>query len=106
MDLQMRVINRYFKIFGKKTLKEISTHTGIQITRVFRILNGSEMKLSEFSVFYSLVNAKLGTAGELIESAMESRFLLSDGALSEMDDAFKRKIKLASILNHNKQITA
>ena len=40
MSLQMWVIDKYIRTTGFKTLKEISKDTGIQLTRVFRILHG------------------------------------------------------------------
>ena len=48
---QREVIAKYFKRRGEKPLREISNETGIQMTRVFRILNGQEMKLSEYLCF-------------------------------------------------------
>ena len=49
------------------TLRKISEDTNIQITRVFRILNGSEMKISEFEIFSSLVSQGPQTIGTLFE---------------------------------------
>ena len=49
--LQKIVINSYMEINRGSTLKEISSDTGIQLTRVFRLLNGSEMKISEYEKF-------------------------------------------------------
>ena len=43
------------------TLKKIAADTGIQITRVFRLFNGSTMKLSEYQIFQHRVKEKNGT---------------------------------------------
>jgi hypothetical protein len=51
MSLQQNVIKNYRTKFPEHTLKEVSERTGIQITRVFRIFNGSEMKLKEYESF-------------------------------------------------------
>jgi hypothetical protein len=48
--LQQKLISTYKEIFPKDTYKDISNKTRIQQTRVFRIFNGSEMKLSEYEV--------------------------------------------------------
>ena len=49
--LQTAIIDSYKKKFPKDKLRHISEKTEIQITRVFRILNGSEMKISEYEAF-------------------------------------------------------
>ena len=51
MRLQNNVIACYKELFPKDTLKDISTKTGIQVTRIFRILNGHDMKLPEYECF-------------------------------------------------------
>lgn len=50
-DLQSAIIRQYKKTYPQDKLKHISAKTNIQITRVFRILNGSEMKISEYESF-------------------------------------------------------
>ena len=66
-QLQRNIINVYMEKMCNPTLKKISEDTDIQITRVFRILNGSEMKLSEFEKFSSLVSMGPKTIGSLFE---------------------------------------
>lgn len=51
MCLQQSILNRYRSANPTDTLKEISKKTGIQLTRVFRLMNGSEMKLKEYEAF-------------------------------------------------------
>lgn len=55
-DLQLQIINQYKSNFPKHTLKDISNATNIQNTRVFRIMNGSEMKISEYDSFQKCIN--------------------------------------------------
>ena len=55
MNLQLILINHYKSIFPNDTLKDISTKTGIQHTRVFRIFNGAEMKISEYQVLDKII---------------------------------------------------
>ena len=57
-ELQKNVITSYMKKNFNPTLKKISKETGIQITRVFRILNGSEMKISELEKFSVAITDK------------------------------------------------
>lgn len=65
--MQQAVISAYFETFGKGPLRKISAHTGIQTSRVFRILNGSEMKIGEFERFQNLIaNQNKSDLGSLI----------------------------------------
>lgn len=62
MEKQNEIIELYFKtIKGKDTYREISEDTGIQITRIFRILNGSKMKICELEIFEKIIASR--TAG-------------------------------------------
>ena len=58
MGLQDIIIERYFENFPKQSLRGISANTDMQITRVFRILNGSPMKLCEYESFENSIRKK------------------------------------------------
>lgn len=68
MDLQKAVLEQYKHAYPKDTLKEISSKTNIQITRVFRLLNGSEMKISEYAAFEKCLPTNQSTS-EFIQTA-------------------------------------
>lgn len=55
MSVQTIVLKQFREIYPNAKLKEISAKTGIQITRVFRLLNGAEMKVSELESFQKLI---------------------------------------------------
>jgi uncharacterized protein YbcI len=55
---QQELILSFKKNYPNKTLKQVSELTGINLTRVFRIFNGNEMKISEFTIFNELVEKK------------------------------------------------
>jgi hypothetical protein len=55
MNMQEIVIKRYQELFPREPLRETAAKTGIQITRVFRIFNGSEMKLKEYESFEKII---------------------------------------------------
>jgi len=46
-------------VYENPVLRVVSEDTGIQLTRVFRLFNGSEMKLSEYLVFKEKINKKV-----------------------------------------------
>ena len=53
MSVPKIVLKQFNEAYPQAKLREISEKTGIQITRVFRILNGAEMKVSELERFQS-----------------------------------------------------
>ena len=53
--LQTETLKRYRKMFKNEPLRVTSQKTGLQLTRVFRIFNGYEMKLSEYLSFQRVI---------------------------------------------------
>jgi hypothetical protein len=58
MNMQESLIKRLNQNYPNSTLKEISQLTGIQLTRVFRILNGYEMKVKEYEIIENIILKK------------------------------------------------
>ena len=54
-NLQQAILVNYKKVFPKDTFSTISKKTNIQQTRVFRLFNGAQMKLSEYEAFSSVL---------------------------------------------------
>ena len=105
MDLQMTILNQYMLLNFRPTLKQISEDTGIQLTRVFRLFNGSTMKLSEYQVFNKKVKEKMGLTDGLEEIAYECSQKLSPEAIKDLEIYLKRKMqtwKLAQIQKQNR----
>jgi hypothetical protein len=96
MSLQNKTIQRYRLIFPEETLREISLRTGIQITRVFRILNGKQMKLNEFEAFENVIKFKIAEKSHcsqlnrLIEDASSN---LTNEEIGKIADYIERKIQ-------------
>ncbi|NOT77473.1 MAG: hypothetical protein HOP07_00560 [Bacteriovoracaceae bacterium] len=97
MDSQKIILEQYSLLFGKPTIKEIAKDTGIQLTRVFRLLNGSSMKLSEYLVFQKKVKEKMGLSYGLEVLAFECSQKLSPTAIMELEAILKRKIEVWKI---------
>lgn len=55
MSVQVLILKLFKEAYPNAKLKDISDKTGIQITRVFRLMNGAEMKVSELESFQSLL---------------------------------------------------
>jgi hypothetical protein len=54
---QIKLIDTYRAIFPKESYQKISLKTQIQQTRLFRIFNGCEMKISEFETLNNIIRA-------------------------------------------------
>ena len=94
MSDQKTILKQYMELNCNPTLKVISEETGIQITRVFRLLNGSKMRLEEFKVFEDAVMKKMGMDNSLVTLAQESISKFSFKGMTEMETQFNRKLKL------------
>lgn len=66
MDLQKKIIAEVMRDHGRPTLKELSKLTGIQITRLFRILNGNPMKLNEYLLFQKCLTVESSYYNQLL----------------------------------------
>ena len=93
--LQTSIIQNYRKIYPDHTLKEISNLTGIQLTRVFRILNGSEMKLSEYSAFTKITSRPKKRISALFDECLQK---LSDMKLKEISKEIESLLKMQSTI--------
>ena len=97
MSLQVWIIDKYIRSTGFKTLKEISKDTGIQLTRVFRILHGKEMKLKEFEIFQKKSFFNLDNSLKIVSLANECAFKLDDKNILEITNFMKRNIKVSDL---------
>lgn len=97
MNFQKSILDDYLKLFKKPTLKLISEDTGIQMTRVFRILNGAVMHLNEFEVIYQKVQNAKSEQNSLKDLVLECELNLSREVLIGIEQMLKKKIQLAKI---------
>ncbi len=104
MTAQSTLIKQYMDFFDHPTLKEVSKNTGIQVTRVFRIFNGAEMKISEFDAFQREINKKRGASFELQNLAIDCESKISGDDLKEIEDFLKGKLKVWTLMNSQSKI--
>lgn len=95
MSLQQNIIKSYRTVFPDDTLREIAQRTGIQLTRVFRLLNGSPMKLSEYESFHNLIDPAKQIADEMtpIKLLREHGHKLSSNEVSKIIQFIHRKVQ-------------
>lgn len=91
--LQKQVLETFMVEFDKPTLKEISELTGIQVTRVFRIINGYSMKVDEYEILQGLIFSKKGNATDFMSLAWDCYLDLSDKELSKLGEDLYRSLK-------------
>lgn len=93
MCLQTSVLNQYKQAFPSHKLKETAGHTGIQISRLFRVLNGSEMKLKEYEAFEACLSKEMST-NEFILTAKECLEKLNPNRKKLLHAQMKKALKL------------
>jgi len=111
MQSQKELLNKYLSLSSKTTLKHLSHETGIQFTRMFRILNGSPMKFSESETIQKLILKKMGIDSNLENLALECQSKLSAKSLREIEELMKRKLIVWDLKNtvkteHQQSISA
>ena len=97
MSLQAWILDKYINSTGYKTLKEISKDTGIQLTRVFRLLHGKEMKLAEFEIFQKKSFGNFDQSLTIISLANECAFKLEEPKLLEISNFMKRNLIISEL---------
>lgn len=99
MSLQEKTLNRYRHSFPEDSLRDISTRTGIQITRIYRLFSGKTMKVEELEIFENIIESKINKNKELsrINNIMSEAYAsLTDDELSKISEYVLRKIKIKS----------
>ena len=93
-DEQNALLMEYMKLNNRPSYKKISEDTGIQTTRVFRLFNGSSMKLSEYQIFKMKVDNIKGSGPSLEKLAYECSIKLSVDAKDELIKTLLRKLEI------------
>ncbi|MBP9673723.1 MAG: hypothetical protein KBD63_01390 [Bacteriovoracaceae bacterium] len=101
MDLQTSIIKKYREVFPDHTLQKMSDLTTIHITRIFRLLNGYQMKLHEYEKFYQAIQEHLGQKEPLNEFkniSYQCEKHLSLKALNQISYHMKKYLHLNNLL--------
>ena len=99
MSLQDSILKQYMDLSKRPTLKAMSQEAGIQMTRLFRLINGSPMKLKEYEVLEQLVREKRGEQVGLEGLAAECIRLLSPASLGKIQITMERLLKMSALGN-------
>ena len=104
MNLQNAILKEFNSIFPNVPLREVSSLTGIQITRVFRLYNGSEMKLKEYEAFQLAISQKMlkATSSRFFENSKRCLDELSPQRLKEINSQIETALSLSQLRKINK----
>lgn len=95
---QDKLLARFKEVFGDPTYKEMSEISGINLTRIFRLNNGFEMKMGEYLKIKKCVDEKIATSSNikfLFESCLEK---LSVKVLKDLEVICARKLEMSEML--------
>jgi hypothetical protein len=94
MKMQEDVIQRYRQAYPKDKLREMSRRTGINLTRIYRIINGKEMSVGELEIFNNLIDEQLNSRPEYskLQELIENAFsLYTKSEINKLIDLIERK---------------
>lgn len=95
--LQESILNQYRETFPNDKLKDYCAKTGIQITRIHRVLNGAEMKLSEFEAIEKAIQGDDPITEDFIKTAFKCIKKLNSKKISEYKNQMNHALKLATM---------
>lgn len=58
MNLQQQILAEFKQHFPRRTFREVEDLTGIQLTRVFRLMNGAPMRLDEYETLRHVIETR------------------------------------------------
>ncbi len=96
MSVQSIVLRQLKETYPQAKLKEISEKTGIQITRVFRLLNGAEMKVSEWEKIKTLTDINNGIE-DFLATAKECALSLSPQRRQAFHSSMQQALKILEL---------
>ncbi len=95
MNLQDSILKSYRELFGKRTLLSISKHTGLNISRLFRIFNGAKMRLDEYEIFKRCI---LESRGHFFTDLEPLMIMLDDDEAKGIRKNLERKLKKKNLI--------
>ncbi|MCY4643357.1 MAG: hypothetical protein OXB88_01955 [Bacteriovoracales bacterium] len=103
MNRQDQTISRFRKLYPHLSLRQTSELTGINISRIHRILKGASMKLNEWECFSRAINQKTAVDGKLKNVFDECLITLSPQGKNQLLSKLESLQKLSQIAGAPKQ---
>ncbi len=96
--VQSNLLKAYRQARPHFGLREMSKETGIQLTRMHRLLNGSEMKVKELRIIQELLNQEKGEElSSFLHMAEECADKLNSTVLDKLIAQMKRELHLLKL---------
>ncbi len=97
--LETCVLKNYASTFANPTLKTMANDSGINLSRIFRLLNGHSMRVEEMVVFQNRTHQRTGTTLEQIAKIREILEMFPPEWADEIKQEITKKQKLLSFMN-------
>lgn len=99
MKQQESLIEHFMDVFNKPTLREMSSITGIQLTRVFRLVNGSSMRLSEYMMIKEAIDRQTGSSSEINQLARQLQQQMDKSRVERLMKRIHREMAYEKLQN-------
>jgi hypothetical protein len=101
MTLQQSILKQFKERYPKLTLKRGSELTGINSSRLFRLLNGSEMKLGEYEILQNLLKGGAShQTNQFIALAYKFQQSVSSDEINKVEMIMDNRLQRQWILEH------
>ena len=99
MNLQEQLLRKFQEVYEDPKLRIVSEITGLNLSRIFRIYQGSVMKLDEYELFLRLIDKREKHHQKLRELISEAEIVLNKDQLECLFRELRRKIREANLAN-------
>lgn len=91
--VEKSILSQYMGLFEKPTIVQLSKDSRIQKTRLFRLMNGIDMKLSEYLILKNRISALTNSKSNIELVAKECELKLSAQEVLELSKVMNRKLR-------------
>jgi len=99
--MRNNLIERYFSLSHYPTLRGAAQETGIQVSRIFRIMKRGNLKVEEWKIFARLACQKLGLEDDLLSLAEDCLAQLQKEDLEDLIHYMQRALRYRKIFQDN-----
>ncbi len=103
MAIRNNLIELYFSLAHYPTLRGAAQETGIQVSRIFRIMKQGNLKVEEWKTFSKLACQKLGLEEDLLSLAETCLVQLKKEDLEDILHYMQRALRYGKILQENER---
>jgi predicted transcriptional regulator len=102
MNIQREVLEHFKGTFGERSYSEYSKIVGIERTRVFRLFQGADMKVSELEKFQTVLHTESSGKSGWFKAMTEFDRVADKKIKKEQQALIERKLHLKAVLEQAK----